>query len=147
MGKTDSYSDQILSKLRRVETLCDETLPILEYEQLKEDIRSTEQTRRNLARLISENGDLDLISTSGNGPNTTRGNGQNKASESKKLIQLLRDWVRVEEELVVTYQKALSVGDLTTKTRNLFQHQLAHSLILFNQLKMIKSSMHYNTAN
>jgi hypothetical protein len=62
-----------------------------------------------------------------------------KSGVQNKLIF----WLGMEEEFIVLLQHFLSTGKLSDHQRLEAQHQLAESLAFYNQLKMIKESIHY----
>jgi hypothetical protein len=62
-----------------------------------------------------------------------------KSRVHKKLIF----WLGMEEEFIVLLQHFLSTGKLPDHQRLEANRQLAESLAFYNQLKMIKESIHY----
>lgn len=62
-----------------------------------------------------------------------------KSGVRNKLVQ----WLTMEEEFIIILQHLLSTGKLPDHQRSIAQHQLTESLAFYNQLKMIKESIHY----
>jgi hypothetical protein len=57
--------------------------------------------------------------------------------------KMLIDWLKIEQELIVAFQNALSFGRIPDEKRSGTQRRLQEALKRYNQLKMTKEALHY----
>lgn len=149
MKDKDSSTKNIVTKLKLAEEMYDQASVNIRIDSVKDRLKMlSERKEMFLTEIYNRLAQSDQPA-SRTARDETSLESEQTGMELNKIIQkrnerdLLVYCIRCEEELINSYQKALTLNRMDYRERIMYKNQLTESLTLFNQLKMTKESFHY----